>query len=132
MFPINFPINVENIIMDFADESVEDAQKDSLRLCLDTIKKLPDGWYKKYGYFYERLFNDYYSDGNKEIDLDTLDVSINPNATQWTRENNYFIDTIKFYSLCNNIDFVEPEVCTTCTCDDYPCSGYKDFHHFCH
>ena len=31
--------------MEFADESVEDAQKDSLRLCLNTIKNLSDGWY---------------------------------------------------------------------------------------
>ena len=126
----NFPINIKTLIMAYADESVENSQKKSLKECLKTINKLPDGWYNKYAQFYHRFYLEQYPSGNGNIEiLDRDDIDIRPNQIQTSYSN--FNDTIKFYGLCFGLDFVEPLECINCTCD-YPCDGWIDYHHFCH
>lgn len=123
----NFPINITSLIMAYADESMEKAQKKSLKECLKTIKKLPDGWYNKFASFYHRFYIEQYKSGNGNIELlDREELHIGPYACHTT-----FINTIKFYGMSFGIDFVEPIVCTSCTDDDYPCDGWIDYHHFC-
>jgi hypothetical protein len=107
--------------MAYADESVENAQKKSLKECLKTIKKLPDGWYEKFACFYHRYeYNDFYY------------PDIHPYMAHNKASRAGFMNTIKFYGMCFEINFVEPLVCTSCTADDYPCDGWIDYRHFCH
>jgi len=104
--------------MAYADESVENAQKKSLKECLKTLKKLPDGWYEKFAMFNHR----YLIDG----------TDIHPYMYHNKASRVGFMNTIRFYGMCFEINFVEPLECTSCTDDDYPCDGWIDYHHFCH
>ena len=116
----NFPINITSLIMAYADESVENAQKKSLKECLKTIKKLPDGWYNKFASFYHRyLIDSFYGS------------DISPYMDHNLASRTGFMNTVKFYGMCFGIDFVEPLECTSCTDDDYPCDGWIDYLHFC-
>jgi hypothetical protein len=57
MFPINIPTHIENIIMDFADESVENAQKDYMKNVVSDLNLLPKDFLgEMFDIFYENVF----------------------------------------------------------------------------
>lgn len=93
----NLPININNLIMAYADDSIERAQKKGLKECLKTINKLPEGWFYTHILYLEENGSDWEvgEDGNDEEHIDFyIEDIINYHSmywlgTNWNEANNF-------------------------------------------